>query len=158
LHLRAVNRITQEFNAQYWEEISTTQAWKSWSGYAFEAVCYKHIENIKKALHISAGTTFMTWRYVSSKQDALNISGAQIDLLFDRNDGIINLCEIKYRNGPYKIDKEYALNLRIKEETYKAITKTNKQIFLSIITPFGLIENTYAQDISSVATLDNLFN
>lgn len=152
----AANRITQELDARYWEEISKTQAWKSWSGYAFEAVCYKHIDNIKRALQISDGTTFMTWRYIS-KNSPLDIAGAQIDLLFDRNDGVVNICEIKYRKVPYKIDREYAMNLKKKEETYKSITKTQKQIFLSIITPLGLVENAYSDDISSVATLDDLF-
>lgn len=99
----------------------------------------------------------MTWRYVPSRNANEDVAGAQIDLLFDRNDGVVNICEIKYRNCPYKIDREYAINLRNKETVYRKITKTKKQIFISMITQFGLVENTYSHDITSVATMDDLF-
>lgn len=154
---QAKARITREFNAKYWEEMAQTPAWKSWAGYAYESICFKHIGNICSALNIPEGAAASSWKYVAKKGDL--IDGAQIDLLFDRNDGIINLCEIKYSKQPFNIDKDYARDLENKAYVYKRITQTNKQIFISLITSAGLKESKYSKDlISSMATAGDLFN
>jgi len=150
------NRLTKEITDEYWEYVSQTSAWKAWSGYAFEAICYKHIKNIQMALKIPSGTTVTTWRYIPGKKE--KTEGAQIDLLFDRLDGIVQLCEIKYCSSPYKINKDYAKVLIQKSEVYQKITKTKKQIFISMITSCHLQKNMYSEEIiTSEATLDDLF-
>ena len=139
-----------------WQEIQNSPAWNSWQGYAFEAVCYKHISQIRKKLSISPTAIANSWRYVS--MDKPNDPGAQIDLLFDRRDDAITICEIKYSNSPFIIDKQYAKNLMNKREVFTRNTRTKKQIFIAMIASNGVRDNLYADDlISGVVTLDDLF-
>ncbi len=141
---------------QYWEEASQTPGWRAWAGLAFEAICYKHISSIRKALHIPQGALAATWRYTPPKRSSL--PGAQVDLLFDRNDGVVSLCEMKYANAPFKIDKDYASILERKKNVYQHVTKTQKQIVISMITTLGLKSSDYAEDlIFSSCTLEDLF-
>lgn len=151
-------KISQELTNKYWEEISQTQAWKSWAGYAFESVCFKHIGGIRKALHIPDGAQSYSWKYLPKKA-AKDQHGAQIDLVFDRNDGVINLCEIKYSKTPYIMDKADLQNLLNKAAVYQQICKPNKLIFISLITSFGLKHSDNLEKvIASSATLEDLFN
>lgn len=84
--------------------------------------------------------------------------GAQIDLLFDRNDGVITLCEIKHSDKPFVIDKEYASSLQTKMEVYKKQTRTRKDLFLAMIASNGLKPNLYSKKlISQHANLEDLF-
>lgn len=139
----------------YWEGRSKLPAWKSWSGYAFEAVCYKHIENIRVALHIPVTANFGTWRYVPVR--GRDESGAQIDLLFDRDDGVVTICEIKYSDSLFEINKQYAKNLSNKVEAFKKQSKTDKQIFIAMIAANGLKRTMYSDElISTQATLADL--
>ncbi len=124
-----------------WQTFSSGQSWKSWSDVAFERVCLKHIPQIKKELGISTiYTEDATWRH-----DPVNGKGAQIDLLFDRKDFIINICEIKYSESEFVIDKGYALELENKRDVFKKITKTKKSLFITFITTFGIKNNEYAK-------------
>ena len=134
---------------------SQTQPWKIWAGHAFEAVCLKHINQICNALGIGAiSKEIGSWRYFPSNGE----TGTQIDLLVDRADGIINICEIKHYNKPFVIDKSYAAQLKYKIETFREQTKTNKQLFLTLITTHGLSQNNYAKElISNSITLQDLF-
>ena len=140
-----------------WQEIQNSPAWYSWQGYAFEAICYKHINQIRKQLSISPTAIANSWRYISSK-DKPKDSGAQIDLLFDRKDGVITLCEIKYSNKPFTIDKQYAKNLLNKRDVFAKNTRTKKQLFLALIASNGVKNNIYMDNlISDVVTLKDLF-
>lgn len=152
----AKENISSEWNPHYWDEVSQSPAWNAWSGYAFEAICFKHVHLIRKALKIPEGAKVFTWRYIAKKSDL--IDGAQIDLVFDRNDGIVNLCEIKYSKNAFNIDKEYALNLQHKAMIYQKVTQTKKQIFMSVITSAGLEASQYVSElIHSTATADDFF-
>lgn len=154
---RSANRITGEVSEKYWEIISAKPAWKAWSGYAFESVCLKHIGQIRKALHIPDGAEVFPWRHAPEK--GKDESGAQVDLVFDRPDGAVNLCEIKYCSSPYVIDKKYASALLAREKIYCSVAKTDKQIFHSMIVSGGLKKNIYSEEIiSSVAVLGDLFS
>ena len=152
---RALNRISKNIDDRYWEILSTKPAWKAWSGYAFESICFKHISQIKKTLDIPDGTEIASWRYAPGKNE--EISGAQIDLIFDRPDGIVNLCEIKYCSSPFVIDKKYAVHLLSREKIYRQVTKTRKQIFHSVIVSAGLKKTMYSEElIASTVTLADL--
>lgn len=140
----------------YWQQSQKTPAWRAWSEYAFEAICYKHITQISKALSISATAIPSTWRYSPTKQSGE--PGAQIDLLFDRDDNAITLCEIKYTEEPFSIDKDYFQKLQQKMDVFKKITKTKKLLFLAIISTSGLKKTIYSEEmISGLATLGDLF-
>jgi len=112
------------------EDMAGTAEWNTWAGYAFESVCFKHLSHIRRALHIKESVIATSFRFIPKKKE--NFTGTQIDLLFDRADGVINLFEIKFSTSPYLIDKSYAANLKNKVEVYKKITKTSKQIFIDL--------------------------
>lgn len=145
----------KKFTRQYWLEKSRGQSYISWSGYTFEAVCFKHLEQVTKALNLKTAVQIDSWRFIPRKHLE---TGTQIDLLIDRTDNAITLCEIKYSSNPFVIDKSYAKNLENKINTFAEKTNTNKQIFLAIISAHGLKKNKYSEElISSVVTLDDLF-
>jgi len=144
-------------NTEYWQQIFTSSSWLSWAGYAFENTCLKHIIKIKQALGIAAvNTTAAYWQYIPKKNS--EETGAEIDLIIDRADGCINLCEIKFCNAEFKIDKAYAKNLLNKKEVFREKTGTKKSLFTTLITPFGTIENSHYQStVQNQITLDDLF-
>lgn len=138
-----------------WKHLSQTQSYKTWSGYAFENICLKHIPQVKKALGISGIYSMSSSFY---QKGTTSEAGAQIDLLIDRNDHVINLIEAKYYNDAYAIDKIYAENLRNKRRVFKEVTQTKKQIFFVLISTFGLVSNSYSMElISQELSLDDLF-
>jgi hypothetical protein len=79
--------------------------------------------------------------------------GIQIDLLIDRNDHAINLCELKFYHDVFTIDKTYAENLRRKRTIFQELTQTRKQVFITLITSYGLVSNQY-----SVGLIDQDFD
>ncbi|OGT48830.1 MAG: hypothetical protein A3E82_08460 [Gammaproteobacteria bacterium RIFCSPHIGHO2_12_FULL_38_11] len=140
-----------------WQDIQNSAEWHAWAGYAFESICYKHISQIRKALKISPAAIADTWRYVPRKKE--KNEGAQIDLLFDRKDNAITLCEIKYNNKPLMITKQLVNDLLQKETVLKKQTGTKKQLFWSLISANGIQNNFYSEDvISGVVTLDDFFD
>lgn len=139
-----------------WIKLSTSPSWKSWSGTAFESVCLKHTVEIKAALGISGVyTEESAWRYVPGKGQP----GAQIDLLFDRQDFCISICEMKFSNSSFTIDKAYAAELTKKREVFGNKTKTSKTIFIAMVTTFGTQDNSHKIGlIQNDITLEDLFN
>ena len=132
---------TPQKGKNIWKTLSQTQEYKSWSGFAFESVCFKHIEQIKKALGISGIYTEASSFVFKGNEDE---DGLQIDLLLDRKDQIINLFEIKFYNAAWNLGKADATNLREKMAAFKRISKTNKHIFMTLITPFGMRPNAHS--------------
>jgi hypothetical protein len=148
-------RKNKRFPNDYWIDINKSQTYKTWSGYAFENVCMKHINQIIAAMHIKSVNAIDSWRYIPKESSK---SGAQIDLLIDRNDDAITICEIKYTSEPFTIDKAYAQKLQNKIEIFKNKTKTRKQIFLVLISANGLKPSAYSKEmISNIVTLEDLF-
>lgn len=140
-------------NDDFWSGMYNTPAWSSWSGYSFEAVCYKHIAIIRKALKITRGVA-SSWRYSPIKKEE---NGAQIDLLFDRFDDAITICEIKYTSQPFLIDKPYAKKLLEKCAIFKKVTRTKKQIFIALISANGLKDNLHSDDlVTHVVNIEDL--
>lgn len=139
----------------YWERQQNTPAWYNWAGQAFESICHKHIDQIRNALHLDVVAMPSTWRVDSKKADQ---NGAQIDLLFDRRDDAITLCEIKYTSKSFDIDKAYAQNLENKMQVFKEVTRTRKQIFFAMISAAGVSKTKYSENlIDQVVTLEELF-
>jgi uncharacterized protein len=122
-----------------WLTLAKSPQWQAWSGYAFEYICRYHIDAIKKALGISG-----VYAEISAWRSQKSAKGAQIDLVIDRNDRIINICEMKFSTQAFPITKSYADNLKNKLETFERETQTPKTLMLTMITTFGLVENEYA--------------
>ena len=116
--------------------------WQAWSGYAFEFLCRYHVKNIKK--HLGIGSVYAE---ISNWRSQAKSGGAQIDMLIDRKDRVINLCEMKFSTKPFTITKAYADNLRHKMMVFKQETNTLKTLFLTIIAAHGLTENQYSQQL-----------
>lgn len=137
--------------------IQASPAWRAWSGYALESLAYRHLPQIKQALGIaSVETSHSSWLH---RPNQTWPDGAQIDLLLERADNTINLFEIKFAQGPFTITKSYAMELRRKLETFKAVTKTRHNVFLTFVTTHGLTQNSYAAELAhrSLST-DSLFS
>jgi AAA+ ATPase superfamily predicted ATPase len=157
-HLKWMEGISQNElmqNPNYWQYISSSQNWVSWAGYAFEAVCHKHILQIKKVLGISGVQTqsfYWEERGVAMKQ------GSQIDMLIKRADKTVMIVEIKYYNQPFSISKSYAQNLHNKIESFRASDKEHNSLLLVMLTTYGLKQNQYSNIVSSDITMDSLFD
>jgi uncharacterized protein len=138
-----------------WEKISKTQQWISWSGLAFENTCFQHIACIKEKLKIGGVyANISSWKH---KGDT-TMKGAQIDMLIDRDDKIINLCEIKYYNNFVVLTAEMANQIRMKMASFTHFTKTRKSIFPILISPYGNQENEHSQGlIQNQVVLEDLF-
>jgi hypothetical protein len=164
----SIYKLTDEFSLFYlkfmepnrgmakgaWQKLSNTPAYTSWSGLAFETLCIKHTAAIERVLGIAQiYTESSSWR---SRGNAAG--GAQIDLLIDRRDQCINLCEMKFHNSGFSMDGKYADTLRQRENFFKEETHTRKQIFHTLVTTFGLLANEHSIGlIDSVVTMDDLF-
>jgi hypothetical protein len=143
-------------DAGTWHKIAMGQSYKSWSGYAFEAICQKHLPQIKQALRIRAVYVETSgWRYIPKKGE----KGAQIDLLLDRQDQCINLCEIKFSTEEFVINKQYAEELENKIKVFRSQTQTRKTIFLTMISTYGVLKNDYYNNlIQAEALMEDLFS
>ncbi|MDR2556686.1 MAG: ATP-binding protein [Bacteroidales bacterium] len=137
---------------EFWEKFIENATYKAWKGYAFEQVCTYHISNILKALEISGVITYASaWRSCGKEEKT------QIDLLIDRNDNVINICEMKYANSCFVVDKKLDENLRRKRSIFIHETKTRKAVHLTMVTPFGIKHNEYWNGVQSEVTMDDLF-
>ena len=130
-----------------WQLLSQTQSWKSWSGYAFENVCFMHIANIKAAIGIAGVHTKQYSFWAKSTEES---EGTQIDMLIDRQDSVISLCEVKFYNDQLILSAADAEGLRRKRSIFRQLTGTKKQVTIALITTFGLIKN-----IHSIGLIDN---
>lgn len=144
----------RSFSKNYWLHKSVEPAYHAWAGCAFEMVCIKHINQIVDALGVQAKTT-SAWRVIP--KNPLE-EGAQIDLVVDRYDEAVTLCEIKYTTQPFVLDKAYAKQLDRKAAIFGKRTRTNKQIFWALISANGVKDSFYTEELlSRVVTLEDLF-
>jgi uncharacterized protein len=139
----------------YWSSVSQTQSWKSWSGYAFENICLQHIEKIKTAIGI-AGIQTNQYSFYAKKTE--ETEGTQIDLLIDRQDNAISICEIKFYNDEWALTKAEADGLLRKRGIFKQISKTKKQLFIILISTFRLTQNKHSLGlINNCLDLNDIF-
>ncbi len=141
----------------YWKTCLRSARWAAWAGHAFESVCFKHLPQILHALELnSIPCEVGNWRFAPKKGS--RESGAQIDLLFDRQDNAVTLCEIKYSASKFILDKTYAKELHRKIDVFLDKTGTNKQPFLALITTMGMKKSLWREDlVDNEATLKDLF-
>lgn len=134
----------------YWQRKMETAEYHSWTGYAFENVCFQHYCEMIEGLKLSVvAETKSSWVFKGNEYEP----GTQIDLIIDRADKCINLIEIKFCDKEFVIDKTYADTLRIKKATFREKTKTRKSVFLTMITPYGVVKNSFC-----LSVVDNQLN
>ena len=142
-------------NATYWIDNILSPAHSTWSGLAFERVCFAHIPQIKYSLGISGvATNCYSWKYVSTDKEE---EGAQIDLLLDRKDGITNICEVKWSSGKYTLDMNDMDSIYNKVSSFAKHSGSSNSIQITMITSDGLKQNTYSNEIQSEICADDLF-
>ena len=138
-----------------WQNLSNGATYQSWMGYAFENICLTHLKSIHETLGISG-----IYTQVSSFNFKGNetLSGVQIDMIIDRNDGIINLCEAKFTNAEFSLTKEYTATLRRKRMLFQEVTKTKKSVVTTLLTTYPAVQNAYYnEEIHSEVILEKLF-
>lgn len=141
---------------EFWSKAYDSPQRRVWCGLTFEQLCKDHIGQIKKALGISGVvTTESSWCIRGSSSETGR--GAQIDMLIDRRDMAINICELKFSANEFEIDKDYDMNLRNKIEAFRQATKCRKTLILTMITTFGVKANKYSGIANSQVILDDLF-
>jgi AAA+ ATPase superfamily predicted ATPase len=139
---------------QFWTKNFATPLVNSWHGYAFEQVCLWHIPQIKQKLGIAGvSTTYSSWQNIEKKSKKIT---AQIDLVIDRKDNMINLCEMKYARDEYEITKEYNETLYNRFVTFVEETKTRKNMHTTMITVAGIKRNSYIGNVQSEVNLSDL--
>jgi len=152
-HFRFLNGRTRD--EHYWTSTQNAAAQSVWRGLSFEILCLRHYRQMCVALGI-AGVHAETyaWRH---KGDDVYPDGAQIDLIIDRDDNVINVCEMKYSSDFFGIDKVYDQTLSRKLATFRGVTKTKKSLHLTLVTANGLLHNGYWNHVQAEITLDQLF-
>ena len=141
-------------DANYWSNSIDNPSRRAWEGFTFEQLCKDHSRQIKKKLGISGILTAES-AWSVSKTDEHN--GAQIDMLIDRRDRVISICEIKFASEEYTITKDYEEKLRNKIGVFRTVTKTKKALQLVMITTYGVQKNMYSNRIQNEVVLDDLF-
>ena len=141
-------------NERFWQQNVTAQPIVTWRGYAFENVCFCHVDQIKRALGISGvSTSSSAWSKKGGDED-----GTQIDLLLMRNDHVINMCEIKFTSEEFTVDKAYYRILLARPDRIKEAVSPKMSVHSTLITVFGLKRNEYCSVFTNVITLDDLFS
>jgi len=140
---------------QVWEQLSKSPSYTTWSGYAFENICLLHVDQIKAALGISGVFTQQSaWKFKGNDL----MPGAQVDMVIDRADQIIHLCEAKFTRDHYAITHDYADKLRLRKSIFKQATRTKKAIFTTLLTTYPAIKNKhYLEDVDNEIPMEKLF-
>lgn len=142
-------------NRHFWSANQNSPLYYNWCGIAFERVCFAHEEQILKSLGISGiSTAFYSWRIAANETTK---TGAQIDMVIDRADGVINLCEIKFTTEPFIVNAEDETNIETKIARFSNETHTEKAIHLTLISFKGLKKNNYSNIFQNIITLEDLF-
>ena len=149
IHFIKDGKITDK---NFWTNAINTPSQNAWAGFSFELLCQSHLAQIRRKLGISGVITYTSaWRNID--EDA----GVQIDLIIDRNDNVINVCEIKFSRKELTITKNDDKNLRNKVWTFAEKTHTKKAVHITLITTYGVKQNEYRGNIQSEVLLDDLF-
>lgn len=135
-----------------WAAFYGTPAYFSWAGHAFETLCLNNIKAIKASLGVSGVlTNECSWK------SAQSTPGAQIDLVIQRRDGVINICEMKYSDSEFSISPQYEANLRNKIQAFRNETGSKEAVHLTMVVSNGLVRNANADMVVNVITGDDLF-
>lgn len=140
----------------FWSNQINTPAINTWMGLSFERVCLGHINQIKNKLGISGVLTNINSWYCKPNLDE-GVFGSQIDLLIVRKDQVINLCEMKYSNSDFIVTDSFDKSMRHKIHDLQLVTKTKYAIYPTLITTYGVVENSYSSEIQNIITLEDLF-
>lgn len=136
----------------FWSNSLNSPLYNAWSGFAFEMLCLNHIPQIKQALGIGGiQTAVYSWRTPVSTE-----KGAQIDLVIDRADHRVNLCEMKFSRGEYVMTKAEREKLEHRVNAFISNTKTRSTVLVTLISCFGMQQNINSHIVNSQVSLKDL--
>lgn len=138
----------------FWQMHYNSPSMNSWLGYAFEEVVFYHIDQIKRALGISGVLSTESAWYANGTEAK---EGMQIDMLIDRADRVVNVCEIKFCNDEYHVTSEYARKISNRMDRISEMFNHKRSISSVLITTYGLKKNEYSSRFQKVVTLEDLF-
>lgn len=141
-------------NSGFWSTHQNTGIVSSWRGLAFERVCAQHIAQIQKALGI-AGVYCNYYSWVGVETD--DYPAMQIDMIIDRPDNMVNICEMKYTSSPFTVTSEYLTTLNLRRDRYQQEVAPKKGVQITLVASSGVTRNANASEINSIVTLDDLF-
>ena len=139
---------------RFWSHNLNSPIYYNWCGLAFESLCFTHINQIKQALGITGvASNVCAWRASASEESR----GAQIDMLIDRNDGIIDICEMKFTKEAFRVQGETYEDIMNKKSRFVEISKTRKAVHLILVSAAGVARNGYSDEFQKIITFDALF-
>ena len=142
-----------ETNEKFWQQNTASGQVVAWRGFAFENVCFNHVDQIKNALGISGVVSSSSaWSKKGGDEE-----GAQIDLLIQRNDNVVDMCEIKFTSGEFSVDKSYYRTLLSRPEKILERVSPKTSVHSVLITTYGLKRNEYSGAFTNVVTMNDLF-
>lgn len=151
------NEHIKEGNEDWWCSHLDSQESLSWMGLAFEQICISHHRQIKKALEIGGvATSVYAWNCKGTKGE--NTDGAQIDMIIERADRILHLCEMKFSRNEYTITKQYEDALRKRVAIFQNRTETKYALLNTFVTTYGVLDGVHKSIVDAEITMDDLFN
>ena len=151
LHFKENRQITQ---ADYWQHHLHESEISVWRGIAFEELCFCHVGQIKQALQI-AGVSSVESAYVSRGEEG-GSGGMQIDLVINRQDDVVNACEMKFTKVPFTVSNAYAQTIELRRETLETLFP-HKSVHATLVTNLPMSRNCYSDVFQSEVLLDDLF-
>lgn len=143
----------QVSDRHFWMNNIKSPILNTWRGYAFEELCLNHIDEIKNALGVSGVNSVESQWAVRGDDEK---EGTQIDLIIDRADNVVNLCELKYYSEEYRVTKEYDRKLTHRANVLQEKLPKRKVIHMTLVTTEGLALNEYRSAFQKVVTLEDL--
>lgn len=140
---------------QWWAKHMNDPSVSSWMGLTFELVCMLHHQQIKEALHIDTiSTSISTWHQIGDD----NRRGAQIDLIIERGDRTIHVCEMKFSRGKFTISKDYEERLMNREALFQNVIRKDHAVVHTFVTTYGVTDGKHKSIVHSEVTMDDLFD
>jgi hypothetical protein len=155
-YIKYIEIYKDSYDEQWWQHHATSHSVESWQGLTFELLCLMHIRQIRQALNIGGvATEVSAWFDQADKKKA--IRGSQIDLIIERADRIIHLCEMKFSQSEFRITADYEEKLRNRMALFKEKTKNKQTLVHTFVTTFGVANGKHSSLVHSEVILDGLF-
>ena len=138
----------------FWQNNLNSSSLNSWREIAFENVSFQHVRQIKKALHVEGvESNQAAWIQAGDSDN----TGVQIDLIIERADNVVNLCEMKFYSEPFSVDSAYELKIRHRNNLVMNLIPKKKTLRNTLVTTYGIKKNEHSGIFTNVVTLDDLF-
>ena len=146
------NQLSQDIH--YWTNSLNTPTYNTWLGLAFERLCLQHVQQIKHGLSIG-GVICDVYSWTAKASD--ENKGAQIDMLIDRKDGIIDICELKYSAGEYHLNSEEEERIANKCHRFIEDYPTTKAVHVALITTNKKPIENNSDFVQNILIMNDLF-